>query len=155
MTPFARTATCFKTNKPYPLHLNVSMFKLRPPGHTWVRENGERVAPHHTLRDQRCHRDFGHPFAQRKKGCRSTPFSFAVQAPFVNRSVFFCLRPERRRERAHPLRVKVGRNYAPFPPCLVGGWSGKSRTSTPYTSPGTCFLFLSPETTFCLVFRGS
>ena len=49
-----------------------------------------------------------------RKGCktartektegRSPPLSFAVQAHLVYRSVFYCLRPERRQGRAHPPR---------------------------------------------------
>ncbi|XHY18657.1 hypothetical protein SuNHUV7_34720 (plasmid) [Pseudoseohaeicola sp. NH-UV-7] len=55
----------------------------------------------------------------KKKGTRRSPESFAVQALFVNRSVFFCLRPERRYGRAHPPGVKVGGRIVPPHPILV------------------------------------
>ncbi|SLN37538.1 hypothetical protein ROA7450_01798 [Roseovarius albus] len=43
------------------------------------------------------------------------PFSFAVQALSVNRPVFFCLRPERRPDQAHLIRVSGGADNN-FPP---------------------------------------
>ena len=54
-------------------------------------------------------RGVSHPISQTKKGERErSPLSFAVQAQYVNRPVCFCLRPERRQERTHPLRKRWG-----------------------------------------------
>jgi hypothetical protein len=66
----------------------------------------------------------------RKKGPRRTPGSFAVQAQFVNRSVFFCLRPERRQERTHPPRVP--REIKDFSRSGAAGFSKENlRSPTP------------------------
>ena len=45
------------------------------------------------------------------------PVSFAFQAHFVDRPVFFCLRPGLRMERAHPFRERVGKSMYSAPPC--------------------------------------
>ncbi len=44
-------------------------------------------------------------FCNKKRGAVAPRESFAIQAQYVNRSVFFCLRPGCRQGRAHPPRV--------------------------------------------------
>ncbi len=46
--------------------------------------------------------------ADEKERGPKPPVSFAVQAHFIDRPVFFCLRPGRRMGRAHPPRERVG-----------------------------------------------